>query len=350
MQFLRVRALFLCGVLIVALPAALSPPSAVAQSATDDETTPAVVLPWTMDKVWYRAGRKKGLAGLRAFKASGDLTLTGEGIEFDGGKDSFQIPLANITIVSLGKLGRDVNTDWVVVGLREGGLERIIAFRDGRSLGYGQHTPRIYRTLKAAMKQLGGAHYNVPPGYQAYDAIDYQIALMYPEDWAVHIPAAISIGGRTPWGTILFSASELPGGPEVISSKSVQGRIADSATREFFLTREEAAANMNCSGFKSKTLPKLLDRAARDPLFGRDFELIEPPRSTPVIIAGCEGLRVMARGRRGDGLEAVVDLRMVARRDTLFIFGVRALASEHEALLETFEPVVAGARFAPAVE
>ena len=37
-------------------------------------------------------------------------------------------------------------------------------------------------------------------------------------------------------------------------------------------------------------------------------------------------------------------------RDTLFTFGVRVLASEHEALLQTFEPVVAGARFAPAVD
>ena len=59
---------------------------------------------------------------------------------------------------------------------------------------------------------------------------------------------------------------------------------------------------------------------------------------------------MVARGRRADGAEAVVDLRIVARRDTLFTFGVRALATEYESMLQTFEPVVAAARFATAVE
>lgn len=339
----------LIAALLLALPAPVAPAQDAQPGAEVAAAAAALALPLTIEKVWYRAGEKKSLGGMRAFKANGDLTLTPEGLEFHGGKDSFSIPVANITMVSLGKLGRDVDTDWAVIGLREGGLARVIAFRDGKALGYGQDTSEIYRKIRSAMEELGGAQFNVPPGYRPYDAIDDQVALMVPDGWSVHTPSAINIDGRSPWGTHLFSSKPLAGGHELNDGEAIRQRVTDEATREFFLVREQALAGMSCSGFKPRALAELLQRTTQDPLFASEFQLQEPPRSTPVTIAGCEGLRVLARGRRADGLAVVLDLRLVAHHDTLFTFGVRALASAHDDLLKTLEPVVAAARFATAI-
>ena len=65
-------------------------------------------------------------------------------------------------------------------------------------------------------------------------------------------------------------------------------------------------------------------------------------------MGGCEGLHIVGRSRRGDGNELVLELFAVARRDTLYLFGLRALAQHHEDFRAPFATAVASVKFSVA--
>ena len=168
-----------------------------------------VALPITVEKVWFRPGRQTGMAKLKLKQLSGQLTIDDAGLEIVGKKDSVYIPVDSISMVSLGKLGTDVDTEWIVLQLQGAEGNRTVAIRDGHALGYGQKTRELFRTVRDVMKSLSTAQYRVDPGYKVFDQISFQMTLAIPDNWSHFIHSGVTIGDRLAQGTIIFSAEPI---------------------------------------------------------------------------------------------------------------------------------------------
>ena len=285
-----------------------------------------IALPTTFDRVWCRNNKKK---------LTGDLTISAEGLVLVGKKRTVSIDLDSILMVSLGKMGRDVDTDWAILTVGRPGATRIVGFRDGAKLGYGKRTPEIYEALRAAMKKLSAGPYRVPPGFAAYDAVDHQVVLAVPEDWSPYVQSSVVVNDRALWGTILFSAEpiRLGTGGEDSGLLAVQTGRAPALRLE----RREATKGMSCEGFTPAARKAILRLAEERLRFARGYEPAQAPLATDVSMGDCAALRVVGRARGPDGVEGVLDLHAVTNGDTLFLLELRSLAEsydERRALLE----------------
>ena len=291
------------------------------------EEDAAIQVPVTFDEIWYRQEKKKGMGKLKAYKASGALRVTAQGLEFAAKEKRVFIPVADLRLVSLGKMGRDVDTDWVLVAFEKAGSIEVVGFRDGDKLGYGSETATLGRNLRSLMKLLGAAQYNVPEGYKAFDQPDYQIAFAIPADWSTYVQSMVVVDGKARWGTIVFSSEpderQLPQSPE--------------APPAFFLERRETKRGMSCDGFTPKAQAAVLAQIAEDPLFGTGYEIVDSPRVSEITLGRCSGMRLQARSLAADGSTLVLDMRVIAKRDTLYLFGQRSLEQSRNAFLEPFE-------------
>jgi hypothetical protein len=111
----------------------------------------AAELPAVFETVWYRPG-KRGFS-LKAYDATGTLTVTSQIIEFKSNEKTLLIPVRDIQSVSLAKVTSDLNVAdpnlWGIVSFTASGATDVAAFRDGHGLGGGGDTERIYLTLRS---------------------------------------------------------------------------------------------------------------------------------------------------------------------------------------------------------
>jgi len=287
--------------LLLPLVLLLSPPPVAAASEAPDE----VALPLTLDRVWLRLGSGAGLG--RGFKSLGDLVVTAEELEFVTRKRTVFIPMERLGVLSYGKMKGDVDTDWAVIALGRGTPPELIGVRDGSKLGYGARTRSIFLRLKAALKAAAAGPYRVPAGFAAYEGLDDTCALAVPADFQATVQSIARVGSRTPWGHVTFQAPQGSG-----------------AAPAFFFERSEAARGSDCGGLTASAREALAARARSDDVWAAGSApevVVEPAR-----IDGCEGLRVLARGRGTDGGETVVELLSAASGSMQVTFGLRAPA------------------------
>jgi len=327
----------------------LSVPVGLSRGQDAGAASEAVAIPTTIERIWYRAAKKQGFAKLKAIKVTGDLTITSEGLEIVGKKDSISIPLESISMLSYGTMGRDVDTEWAVMEIDTGGGSQRVGFRDGSRMGYGHKTREIYETLRRLMKQLTAAQYRVPEGYEAFDELDHQFTIAIPEGWSNYLQSVVIIGDRMPWGRIIFSAEPVRRDPQAregdgVSLESVQRGEAPA----FFLDRREARKGKACSGFTPPQRAELLEQVNSELRLDGGFEPTGQPELSPFSVNGCKGLKIVARSRDADGAERVLDLRAVSDGETVFVFGMRGSAAHVERNRDPFETSVASLKFAVA--
>ncbi len=116
-----------------------------------------ITLPRTFDKVWYRPGAKAFT--VIASSASGSLVITERNIEFRAKKkkDSFDIPIRNITGVHWGMLRGDWANDWAFLVYEIDGIAKTAGFKDGHHLGGGKDADMIFSTIKYAVEAIAQA-------------------------------------------------------------------------------------------------------------------------------------------------------------------------------------------------
>lgn len=316
-----------------------------------EEAAEALEIPVTIERVWYRTAKKLGIGGAQM---TGDLTITEEGLHFDGRKRDFTIPLDSIHRVSWGRMRGDVDTDWAVLALVDEKGKRIVGFRDGKKLGYGRRSRSIYETILGAARLMSVAQYKVPEGFRTYDGLDFLFTLAVPEGWSAHHRSVIEIDGQPTWGEMLFlPGSErdegAPGDPwgDHLVEWSVDA-VRAGQVGGIFIDRNKAERGMSCIGFTEKARARLLERAERDPLFRGVRGEEESTRTEPWAVDGCHGLRIVRRSRPEEGAEVVLDVRAVCDGETLFLFGLRSRADRFDADVEVFEQAVSHVRFSVA--
>ncbi len=120
------------------------------------EELPEVTLPQTFQKVWYRGEKKPGL--IKAYAASGDLTITEGSIDYSGKKASFSFKPIEIVKITWGRMKGDRFNKWTIVDYEHDDETKSIGFKSGKKLGWGKDTKPIYDSIKAAMQGTAGAH------------------------------------------------------------------------------------------------------------------------------------------------------------------------------------------------
>lgn len=317
---------------------------ALAQSSDEplkvEGDEPSVQLPITFNKVWFREQKRKGLAKLKVFKHNGFLTVTEDGFDFVGGKNSYFFPLEDIEMLSLGTMGNDVNTDWVVLSIRQEGTTRIVGMRDGHAWGYGNETLTIYRRLHQALKQLGAGPYASAEGYVPYDRLRHQLVLDYPEGWTAFVVRSVYVGEGAAYGRVVFSPRDVDSLTEEMKEQRGLPEIEAGRELAILFDRAETTSGMDCDKLKPDAREAILERVGRYPLFEGDVTVLEAPTVEETTVAGCNALRITARVRHADGVESILDARVFANRRTLFTLGARAPADRAEQATETVDAMV----------
>jgi hypothetical protein len=318
-------------------------------AAVESEVPPteSLRLPKTIDRVWYRAGKKRTLGGATL---SGDLTVTAEALELVGRKKTLTVPMGSIRVVSFGKMRGDVNTDWVVLAVERAGEEEIIGLRDGKKMGYGARTREIYDLVKRTIRTIGAAQYEVPRGLETYDELDHQFTMAIPAGWSSSHLSVVEVDDRVVWGTIVFSAEEIPLGSREPERKRRELEKIDSGdTPSLVIDRREAEGGMRCMGFSDMARRTIGSRVLTLELIsGGERWVLDEFDEQWQSLAGCEGLRLVGRGRRNDGTAVVLDARAVSDGETLFVFVLRSVADDYESRLRAFDKVLATFRFSVA--
>ena len=308
-------------------------------------------LPLTIERVWYRTGKKRGFTGS---SKSGDLTIGETALVLTTRKGELSIPMESLHTVSYGKMRGDVNTDWIVIAVIDEQGRRLVGLRDGRKFGYGQKTAEIYETLLAAVRQLGAAQYRVPEGFETYDRMAGQYLLALPSGWSIHPRTLTEVGDQAIWGALIFSPHPLAPDPDLppeqreIALRQALEEVDSGRNGAIFMQRREAQGGMRCKGFSDKAVEKLLGWAGQDRVFAGSRGVEESTRTEEVKVDGCTGLRIVKRMRRQDGTELVLDLRAASDDDTVFLFGLRSREERYEADQVTFDAVMGTVRFSVA--
>ncbi len=317
---------------------------AVTASAMPAEA-PELVLPVTVEEVWYRNYQKRGIG--RPYSISGNLIVSADAIEIVNKKKRVTIKMDDIRIVSFGKMRGDVDTDWVVLGLGESGSDRIVGIRDGKRMGYGGRTRSMYETVLGGVRQAAAGQFRVPDGFRLYEELMDFCTLAVPHDWTSYLESLVFVGDGTPWGRILFSAESIrrverkeDGSPLVIEDRKVLSRVVAGEVPAFYVERRPSGRGMNCGGFSDKAEQRLIADLGRDP-GGPEADGLTV---TPLTIDGCNGLSI----RGSNGVGAQVEIRAVAKRDTLYLFGMRASSDQFDSRLAPFDTAVSTVKFSAA--
>lgn len=332
--------------LALGVPPALTADAPQAEPAAADEVESAY--PRTIEKIWYRTGQNLGFAGP---KHSGDLMITRNSLEFLSKKADISIPFEAVGMISFGKMRGDVNTDWVVLTIDDGGARRLIGFRDGRKLGYGVRTPDIYESVLDVAEELSWGQFTAPEGLVPYTELDHVFAVAVPQGWPSYHHEMISSGGDVFWGTVIFT-------PESMTSDASENHL-DGTERELALEaiqRGESSAwivrrvaskgGMTCEGFTDKALKSLQKWFDKDPFLNVPFDRPEISAFEPAPVGVCQGVRATLEADASPEVRAVLELRVVSQGNATLILALRTTAENHDADLELLEAALPTVKFA----
>ena len=318
-------------VLVTAVLVAALAHAAPAAAVGDEDTE--VALPMTIEKVWYREQKRR----FKAFKFAGDLTLTTVGLDFASKKKNLSFPLESISIISLGRLGKDVDTEWVILTLDHPGLPPMIAFRDGRRLGYGQRTQEIYDRLKKALRQLSAAQYRAPAGFEIYDRVDSRFTLAIPEGWSHFLHSSVYVDNFLKAGLLIFSPKRLAFGEDPAGDGPTVAEVQSGRALAFSAHLSAAVKGMRCDGFSDTAEGRLRDELRRAVSIEADpISQISKPLM-PFSLGGCQGIRAEGRARSSEGRDFLWNLCAVSDGETLFIFVLRSDEEHYDDRRELFE-------------
>jgi hypothetical protein len=276
----------------------------------------AVTFPFTMEQVWYR-GAKRPFA--RAFKAGGDLVVREQSLEFVHSKHGWTLPLGEISMITLGPMKGDVDTDWVVLVVKGGGNGGLIGLRDGRKMGYGQETRKMYENLREVARARGAAQFDVPAGLVAYEPLDRMVAMAHPERWSDYqLSQHINEDFILPLGRTTFTPREVVAREDLLT---ILPRLMVERTD----VRKTERATCR-SGLSKRLEDQVLAEIGNDPYFLGGAETTLELQSVPWPVGPCKGVRWKGTGRNKGGQSLSVDLMAVVSRGVLYRFSLVASA------------------------
>lgn len=187
---------------------------------------------------------------------------------------------------------------------------------------------------------------------QQYSGMKDQFELALPKGWSVYDQGMVLSSKPSKTGLpVVFCSEPIDGKAMLSGDRRAVEKVADQlasvetgALAGFILDRLPAKQGMSCHGFDATAQKMLLDLMGTEPMFGPGRITRGKPHAEPLVIGGCQGLRIKGKGtaRTGDGRS--LDVFAVSDGETLFLFKLENLDEHYPKNIDTFERIMSTLR------
>ncbi len=192
--------------------------------------------------------------------------------------------------------------------------------------------------------------------FEPYFGMKDQFALALPRGWGVYDQGAVLSGKSAKTGPpVVFSAELIDGQAMMSGDKEALQKVLDQLSRvesgalaSFRLDRIAAIKGTSCNGFDTKAQKKVLGLIGTDPMFGRGRTIREKLHAEPIVVGGCQGLRVRGKGTASTDVGKTLDVFAASDGDVLFLFVLDNRDEHYSNNVSTFERVISTLRLAVA--
>jgi len=117
----------------------------------------------------------------------------------------------------------------------------------------------------------------------------------------------------------------------------------------FFVQRVPAKNGISCAGFSEKAEKDVFKMITGDPILGKGATILEAPRSEPISVAGCKGIRIRGAGQPArENTPQTIDVYAVSDGKVLYLFTLRNHADYYKKNAEAFQKSMATAKLTAA--
>jgi hypothetical protein len=181
-----------------------------------------------------------------------------------------------------------------------------------------------------------------------YIGMKDQFTIALPVGWSVYDQLEVLTGKRGKTGPpVVFSSEAIDGRAMMSGDKQAALKVAEQLSgietgrlSGFALDRLPARYGMSCNGIDGEARARVLELLGSDPMFGRGRTIEKKPYAEPILIGGCQGLRVKGKGGARGGGGRILDVYAVSDGDVLFLFKLENLEVHYPMNLGTFEKVL----------
>jgi hypothetical protein len=193
----------------------------------------------------------------------------------------------------------------------------------------------------------------LPEGFVLYEGQKDQFTIAIPQGWAARDQSQIVQAKGNSQFNLTFFYLPPKGTPQDSITPAVLMKIIMSiGTGEipsFFVQKLKAGDGMSCEGFSEKAEKKVFKLVTGDPMFGKGATILEPPRSEPISVAGCKGIRIYGTGKAAkEDTPQTSDVHAVSDGKILYLFSLRGSADNCKKNAEIFQKSVSTAKLTAA--
>jgi len=193
-----------------------------------------------------------------------------------------------------------------------------------------------------------------PEQWVPYEGQKNEFTIALPKGWVAQDQSQTLGKGNSQFNLILFHPSypNLTGQDakslEMMAMKQLTG-IDIGEIPSFFIQRVPAKNGMSCAGFSEKAEKDVFKMITGDPILDKKATILEAPRSEPVSVAGCKGIRVYGTGQPArENAPQTLDVYAASDGKVLYLFTLRNQADYYKKNAEVFQKSMATAKLAAA--
>jgi hypothetical protein len=195
------------------------------------------------------------------------------------------------------------------------------------------------------------AQATLPDGFALYEGQKDQFTIAIPPGWVARDRSQIlqlKESSPSPFNITYFylppqNTPQDAATPEELR-KTIRG-IATGDIPAFFVQKLQAEDGMSCDGFSEKAQRSVFNILNSDTMFSLRALIVELPRSEPISLGGCKGVRVYGTGQAdGESTPRTTDINAVSDGKILYLFALRATADNYKKNAEIFKKSVSTAK------
>jgi len=189
----------------------------------------------------------------------------------------------------------------------------------------------------------------LPEGFVLHEEQKSQFTIALPKGWVAYDQSKMFGGkGNSQFNLIFFYLSPNPAPQEEMSVELIR-KIDSGEISSFFVQKLPAKNGMSCAGFPEKAEKNVFKLVTDDPMFGKGATIVEAPRSEPISVAGCKGIRILGTGKPAKGdTPQTTDVHAASDGQILYLFTLRGTADNYKKNTEVFQKAIATARLTAA--
>jgi uncharacterized protein DUF2846 len=183
-----------------------------------------------------------------------------------------------------------------------------------------------------------------------------QFTIALPKGWVAYDQSLLPLGsGNSRFNLIVFYLSSNPSSQDSTTVRfeilpvELMSKIDTGEIPSFFFQKLPAKKGMSCAGFSERAEKDVFKVVTGVPTFGKGATILEAPRSEPISVAGCKGIRVRGTGQpTRENTPQTIDVYAVSDGNVLYLFTLRNHADYYKKNAEVFQKSMATAKLTAA--